>query len=391
MLKRLPIDSAQPVVVFAAARLALALLALAALLVLGLPYGGEEVIAVGGVLVPWSLAVLVLARRNPDAALNPLVAVGDVAALIALELIVPEMVGAVWFSAMFLFAAHAHFQGERRGMAIASGSLLLILVTNLRGGTHVHGDILAYYETVFVVSSLAIGLVVGRLRTTESASRLRARDLSRRSLQAESEVRRRVAESIHDGPVQELIGLDMILGAARQAAAKGDRERALQLIDEGRGLTERNVRTLRDEIVELGPYAFEELGFATAIENCIPAWKRRFDCELLATIQAVDLPSEVEGDLFRIAQEAVVNAGRHAHAEAVSISLRSVDDQVELRVTDNGRGFQDMDPLAPSQPGHLGLASMRERAELLGGSFDIATSALGTRVLVLVPLKQRAS
>lgn len=388
MLKRLPIESDRMVVVFALARLALALLALAAVLVLGFPYSGRGLGVIAGVVVPWSVAMLVLAQRNPDAALNPLVAVGDIAVLTLMEVMLPEALGAIRLAAMFLITAHAHFQGERRGVAIAAaGSLVLVLATELRGDTNVGGNVLLLYQVVFVVATLASGIVVGRLRTTESASRLRARDLSRRTIQAESEVRRRVAEAIHDGPVQELIGLDMMLGAARQAAEKGDAARALELIDEARLLTERNVRALRDEIVDLGPYAFEELGFATAIENCMPAWKKRFDFEVLATIQTLELPAEVEGDLFRIAQEAVVNAGRHARAQAVSISLREVDDLVELRVTDNGRGFGDADPLGRNEAGHLGLASMRERAELLEGSFEIVTSERGTRVLVLVPLR----
>jgi signal transduction histidine kinase len=59
---------------------------------------------------------------------------------------------------------------------------------------------------------------------------------------------------------------------------------------------------------------------------------------------------------------------------------------VELRVTDNGGGFDGDDPLADSPPGHLGLASMRERAELLGGRLDIESSERGTRVLVRAPL-----
>ena len=58
-----------------------------------------------------------------------------------------------------------------------------------------------------------------------------------------------------------------------------------------------------------------------------------------------------------------MNAGRHAEATAVSISLRTVDSKVELRVTDNGHGFEHENPLAPAEPGHIGLASMRERAE----------------------------
>jgi two-component system, NarL family, sensor kinase len=388
MLRRLPIESGQPVVVFAVVRVVLVLLSVVAVLVLGLPYDGRGLVVIGGVLLPWALGVLVLVRRNPELGLNPLVAAGDIAVLIVLELVVPESLGAVRIAAMFLFAAHAHFQGERRGLAIAAlGSATLVVGTALRGETHLHGNVLAFYETVFVVAALATGLVVGRLRTTESASRLRARELSRRTIQAESEVRRRVAEALHDGPVQELIGLDMMLAAAHQAAHNGDSERALELIEQARKLTERNIHTLRDEIVDLGPYAFNELGFATAIENCMPAWRQRFGFEVLATLQDLELPAEMAGDLFRIAQEAVVNAGRHARAEAVSISLRQVGDHVELRVTDDGQGFQAADPLGPLAPGHLGLASMRERAELLEGTLDIATSERGTRVLVLVPLR----
>ena len=96
------------------------------------------------------------------------------------------------------------------------------------------------------------------------------------------------------------------------------------------------------------------------------------------------------GDLFRIAQEAVVNAGRHAEAQAVSISLRTVGSQVELRVTDDGHGFDGTDPLGAGEPGHLGLASMRERAELMDGTLEIETSERGTRVLMLAPLGQPA-
>ena len=103
--------------------------------------------------------------------------------------------------------------------------------------------------------SLATAYLIGRLRTSESASRLQARGLSRRTIQAETEVRRRVAEAIHDGPVQDLIGLDMILSAANQAAAAGEAEKAAGLVDEARDLASRNVFVLRDEIVDLGPHS----------------------------------------------------------------------------------------------------------------------------------------
>jgi two-component system, NarL family, sensor kinase len=389
MLRRLPIESSQPLVVFAAARFAVAVAALVALIVLGFPYGGRGIAVVAGLGLPWTIALLLVVRRNPEAMLHPLVACGDLAVLVGIELLVPEAYAATRFTALFALAAHAHFQGERRGFAIAlGGSLVLVLVTVLRDDTPIDDELLPFYEIVFVLSAIAIGAVVGSLRTAESASRLRARDLSRRTLQAENEVRRKVAEAIHDGPVQELIGLDMILSSARKAAAEGRRVEASALLDDARELAERNIRVLREEIVDLGPYAFEELAFDTAIENCIPVWRRRYRFEVMATIERIELPAEMAGDLFRIAQEAVVNAGRHSGADTVSISLRMIDSEVELRVTDNGNGFGNADPYSLAPPGHLGIASMRERAALLDGSLDIESSDRGTRVLVRAPLPQ---
>jgi two-component system NarL family sensor kinase len=385
-MRRVPIESAAPIVMFAIARLALAVVALAATAVIGFPYDGRAA-AVLAVFVLWSVGVLALARRAPDKVTNPLVAAGDFALLLALELAAPDTVGAVRLAALFLIAAHAHFQGERRGLAIAAiGSTVLVLGSALRGDAPIDSDLLVFYETVFVLSALATAVVVGLLRTSESASRLRARGLSRRTMQAESEVRRRVAESIHDGPVQELIGLDMILSAARNAAENGRGDEATGLIDEARELGMRNLRALRDEIVDLGPYAFQELSFDTAIEDCLPIWRRRYGFEVGLAIERIELPPEMAGDLFRIAQEAVVNAGRHAEAKAVSISLRTVGSQVELRVADDGHGFDENNPIPGGEPGHLGLASMRERAELMDGTLEIESSDKGTRVLVLAPL-----
>ena len=387
MLRRLPIESAQPIIVFAVARLVLVLLALTVILALGFPDEGRSAFVMGVVALPWALVNLWLARRKPGIELNLLVAVGDFAVLLMLQLLVPETLGAVRVAALFFIAAHSHFQGERRGLALAAVvSATLVVATQIRGDEPVSGEVRALYEAVFVVSALATAVVVGTLRTAESASRMRARGVSRRILQSESRVRRRVAEAIHDGPVQELIGLDMILSAAGSAAETGKTEESLAHIKEARELTARNIVALRDEIVDLGPYAVEELTFDTAIESCIAVWNRRYDFEVLATIERIELPPEMAGDLFRIAQEAVVNAGRHAGAKAVSVSLRTVEGQVELRVTDNGNGFEKADPLAASHPGHLGLGSMRERAELLDGSLEIETSSKGTRVLVRAPL-----
>ena len=385
-LRRIPIESSGPIQVFAAARLAVAVVALLAVVITGFPTDGKAA-AVLAVFVVWSAGVVVVARKSPDLTLLPVVPAVDFALLLLLELVAPDTLGGVRLAALFLIAAHSHFQGERRGLIIAVvGSVVLIVGSALRGDAPVDSDVLAFYEAVFLLSALATSVVVGLLRTTESTSRLRARGLSRRTMQAESEVRRRVAESIHDGPVQELIGLDMILSAARSES--GD-TRVGGLIDEARELVGRNVRALRDEIVELGPYAFQEMSFDTALENCLPVWQRRYGLEVRLAIERIDLSPELANDLFRIAQEAVVNAGRHAEATRVELSLRRLGSQVELRVADNGHGF-DQSNLLQQEPGHLGLASMRERAELMDGRLDIHSIERGTRVRVIAPLRTEA-
>jgi two-component system NarL family sensor kinase len=387
-MRRIPIESPGPILLFAVARLALALVALAAVIVVGFPYQGRAV-AVLVVFVLWSGAVLWAVRQQPERAVHPLVATVDFALLLALELLVPDTLFGVRLAALFLIAAHAHFQGERRGLMIAvPASTVLVAGSAIRGDEPVDSDLLVFYEAVFLLASIATAGVVGLLRTSESTSRLRARSLSRRTMQAESEVRRRVAESIHDGPVQELIGLDMILSAARGEA---DGEKVGDLIDEARDLVTRNVRALRDEIVELGPYAFQELTFDTAIEACLPVWQRRYGFEVRLAIERVELAPEIAGDLFRIAQEAVVNAGRHAEASRVEISLRTVDGQIEMRVADDGRGIEGDNVFGSTEPGHLGLASMRERAELMDGELTIESSDRGTRVMVVAPPRATAS
>lgn len=388
-MRRIPIESpAGPILVFAIARLAVALVALLAVAFVGFPYEGRAAVVLAA-FVLWSVALLVLARRDPDRALHPAVPAVDFVLLLVLELVAPDTLGGVRLAALFMIAAHAHFQGEGRGVTIAAvGASALVAGSAIRGDAPVDSDVLVFYEAIFVLSSLATAVVVGLLRTSESASRLRARGLSRRTMQAESEIRRRVASSLHDGPVQELIGLDMILSAARSES--GADAKVAGLIDEARDLVTRNVRALRDEIVELGPYAFQEMSFDTAIENCLPVWERRYGFEVRLAIERIDLPPEMAGDLFRIAQEAVVNAGRHAQATRVELSLRTLGRNVELRVADNGHGFNGNAPLAASEPGHLGLASMRERAELMDGKLEIESSGRGTRVLVLAPLQAAA-
>jgi signal transduction histidine kinase len=385
-LTRVPIESPAPIAWFGVLRLGIAVSAFVAVLVFDVPDRTALLVLSGAVAIPWALGIVLAVRRRPELTLHPVIGVVDIVILAVVELVVPESYAGVCFLVVFLVAAHAHFQGSQLGVGIALLALAVFVPIAAFGDPPVSGGLLAFYEVLFAASVLSAGLFMGRLRAAESTGRLRARELSRRAIEAEADVRRRLAESIHDGPVQELVSLDMMLDAARRALEREKPERATELIEDARLLTERNISALRDEIVGLGPYAFDELTLDVALEQCVPTWSRRYGLEIGMTLERIDLSNEACGSLFGIAQEAVINAGRHAEAQNVSITVRTVEGDVELRVSDDGSGFEGQIPLGPNEPGHLGLATMRERAELIGGRLEIRTGPNGSTVLVRVPL-----
>ena len=385
-MRRLPIESARPILWFAALRVAIVAISLAGLAAFDVPDRGELILLAAAVAVPLSLGVLVLAARSPSLALHPGIAIADLTILAVAAAIAPDTYGPVRFVALLLIAVHAHFQGEWRGVAIAIAGVILLVPIAVRGDAPVSGDVLALYETLFAASALAAGVFMGRLRTAESTGRLRARELSRRVLEAEGQVRRRLAAAIHDGPVQELVSLDLMLDAARRAIERGDAARAGAALDEARQVAENSIGSLREEIISLGPYALDELTLDAAIEQCAPVWSRRFGVPVELDLDSLDLGNELCGFLFGIAQEAVANAGRHAGASKVAVTVKRLQDDVELRVSDDGHGFNGSSPLGPEEPGHIGLATMRERADLAGGSLKIDTSRRGTTVMVRAPL-----
>jgi signal transduction histidine kinase len=387
MARRLPLQSPEPVAWFARLRLLLASAAFLSALAFEIPHKWRAAAVIGGLAVTWAAGLLVLACRRPEAAMAPLVEIGDLALLGVIQLAEPAAYGPVRFVAIFMIATHAYFLGERRGLGIAVVGIVALVPPAPFLDVPISGGMLAFSEVLFAVSAICCGLFVARLRTAESAARLRARDLSRRTIEAEAQVRRRIAESIHDGPVQELIGLDLMLASVDQAVARGDDETVKERLAEARAVAERNIGTLRDEIVGLGPYAFDELTFATAIEQCGPVWQRRYQIDIELAVEPLDLDNETCGSLFGIAQEAVSNAGQHAGATRVVVTLRPVGDEVELRVSDDGHGFVDVDPRSTTDPGHIGLASMRERAALIDGRLTIETGDRGTKVLVRAPLR----
>ena len=383
---RTPLESSEPIVGFAVIRAAIAGTAIAALAILGLPYGGSASAVVAFVALPWSLAVLVITRRSIEAGLSPLIAIGDMVVLGFLVGVEPDMYVLAHFIALFLVAAHAHCQGSSWSVLLGAVPPLILIPVTLATDVPVDDGLRDAYEAVFAVACLSTAVVVGALREAESSARLRARSLSRRTIDTEAGVRRRLAEHIHDGPLQELTTVEMMLAAAEQALDQGNDTRGRERLSEARALTRANIGFLRDEIVELGPHAFEELTFEQAVADCVMLWERRFAAIVKTSIDSDSLPPEVAGPLFRITQEAVANAGKHSRGSTITVRLRSEAGRAVLEVEDDGRGFGGVDPLGPAEPGHIGLASIRERAEMLGGELTIDSSDRGALIRVGVPV-----
>ncbi|WP_170322822.1 sensor histidine kinase [Acrocarpospora macrocephala] len=192
--------------------------------------------------------------------------------------------------------------------------------------------------------------------------------------------RRRLAAEIHDTIAQGLAGIVTQLQAAADSAAPADHiQRAAALARQSLGEARRSVRNL-------GPAPLQYDPLPKALENIVAAWSDSTGVRAEFTVTGIVEPlhEEIEAALLRIAQEALANAGRHAHATRIGVTLSYFDDEVSLDVRDDGRGF---DP--PSRParGGFGLGGMRARAERVAGTVEIESEpGGGTAVSARVPL-----
>ncbi len=214
------------------------------------------------------------------------------------------------------------------------------------------------------------------------------RALSGNVVQAREDERKRIARELHDELGQHLSALKLDLSSLMsEVAASHCHERLAQAID----LIDATVASVRRIAADLRPLALDDLGLGAAIEGLARDAARRLGIEVSARLGR-DLPELDEAAaiaLYRIAQEALTNVGRHAHATDARIELRRRGADLVLTVRDNGRGFP---PDALRRSGRFGLLGARERADLLGGRFEIDNPpGGGGRVTVSLPLNQSST
>jgi signal transduction histidine kinase len=200
--------------------------------------------------------------------------------------------------------------------------------------------------------------------------------------------RHRLARDLHDSVSQALFSMTLHARTAQRhlaaAALPADHPVAVE-VDQLHGLTQAALAEMRALIFELRPGALEAEGLAQALTKQAAALTARelVPITVHAPAERISLRPDVEEHLYRLVLEALHNAIKHAECTRIDVSLEATDDgSLEVRVADDGRGF---DPAA-ARPGHLGMSTMRDRADAAGAHLEVSSApGQGTRIRVHVP------
>jgi signal transduction histidine kinase len=207
----------------------------------------------------------------------------------------------------------------------------------------------------------------------------------RQVTQAQEEERLRIARELHDETAQELVHLGRKLEQLRNAADPGLTQAIEDLMNMARGTLQAVRRYSRD----LRPSVLDDLGLLAAIEMVIEDTSHRLPngARLEVTGKPRRLDGPVELALFRLTQEALRNIEKHANATSATVELDFSGEEIRLSVVDDGRGFAPAKNISDLlRAGKLGLLGMKERAELVGGSFELRSGpGKGTQVVARVP------
>jgi signal transduction histidine kinase len=197
-------------------------------------------------------------------------------------------------------------------------------------------------------------------------------------VRAQEDERTRIANDIHDDPLQKLVAAKMKIELVGRDGAAGS---ALQEVGES---LKACISSLRLLLFDLRPPILDEEGVGAAIRYVLEQWRTDVRFEVHDEV-GLEIPSETRAILFRIAHEALSNARKHAQATHLDIELEAERGGYLMRIADNGVGFDPVE-IATTKPGHLGLVAMRERAEMAGGKIDLySLPGSGTVLEVWMP------
>ena len=211
------------------------------------------------------------------------------------------------------------------------------------------------------------------------------------SVEAQETERHRLAREIHDGPAQALanaiIALEFVERAIR-AGGEGSTARAQEEVERIKSTLREGLTEIRRFIFDLRPTMLQDRGLVATVEHYIATYQSLFPMaiEFHATDELSRLTVDQELTAFRVIQESIQNARKHARASRVVIGVRNETASLVVKIEDNGRGFSP-ERVTSHMMGGAGLRGMQERAALVGGDITIESSpGDGTRIELSLPL-----
>jgi PAS domain S-box-containing protein len=211
--------------------------------------------------------------------------------------------------------------------------------------------------------------------------------LSRQILSAQEEERKRISRELHDVIAQTLSGINVRLATLQREAALDPKgiERSIARTQQ---LVEHSVNIVHRFARELRPTMLDDLGLIPALDSFMKGFNE--ETGIHVSLSAFAAVEQVHGDkrivFYRVAQEALTNVARHARASRVEVNLQKLDGAVCLTIKDNGKGFPAERVFHAKKKKRLGLLGMRERLEMVGGSFTIQSiPGEGTTITAQIP------
>jgi signal transduction histidine kinase len=262
-------------------------------------------------------------------------------------------------------------------LGFAMLSLLILASVGLEGLYAI-----LFYSVTFVVCGF-FGSTIQEVERERDRNQQLVEELqaTQRKLQelAVVEERNRLARDLHDSVKQQVFAISMQLGAAQALLEK--RHPASGPVNEAERLAKQAGVELTTLIRELRPPGLERKSLPAAVEEYVAEWSRQNGIAAQVNVDGVpSLPLPAEETLFRVTQEALANVARHSHARQVIVQLARQGEEVALAVEDDGAGF-DLNQVEKG----VGLDSMRERLEAVGGRLNISSrTSGGTRLLAVV-------
>jgi len=213
--------------------------------------------------------------------------------------------------------------------------------------------------------------------------------LSRRILSTQEEERKRISRELHDIVAQTLTSINVHLATLKLETTQhaGGMKRNITRTQK---LVERSVDKVHRFARELRPAVLDDLGLIPALRSCMEqcAKESGLRVSMTACAKVEELNADRRTVLYRIAQEALTNVARHARAGTVSVHIRELPNAINMQIHDDGRSFDVERLLNAKKSKRMGLLGMRERAEMVGGTFEIESApGHGTTVTARIPFR----